>query len=150
MEHTVDLLGRRIRQGWVLLGLGALLLAGGIALSALLPGGPSNFKWVEGFGIWLLGWGSIHQARYLLAARDPSAARRAINEDLDERNIAISRQAGHVAFVVTILAAGSALIVHSAMTRGSPYDALWWFLAAAVVVPSAVYVVAQFFLRNRQ
>ena len=150
MEHTVDLLGRRIRQGWVLLGLGALLLAGGIALSALLPGGPSNFKWVEGFGVLFLGWGSIHQARYLLAARDPASASRAINAELDERNIAIDRQAGKVAFVVTVTAAAAALIVHSAMTRGAPYDALWWLLAAAVVVPSAVYVVAQFYLRTRR
>lgn len=132
-----------------MLGAGLLLLALSFALPALLPGSMMNFKWVGGFGILLIGWGGTFLARYLLATRSPETARRAIIDDTDERNRAIRHQAGNLAFLVTFLTSSVALIIYSAMTRGQPADALWLYMAAVVIVPSIIYVIALVFLHEK-
>lgn len=149
MNSTNAVLKRKISQGWAMLGAGLLLLALSFALPALLPRSLMNFKWVGGFGILLIGWGGTFLARYLLAARSPETARRAIIDDTDERNRAIRNQAGYVAFMVTFLTSSVALIIYSALTRGQPADALWLYMAAVVIVPSIVYVITMVVLQEK-
>lgn len=149
MNSTNAVLKRKISQGWAMLGAGLLLLALSFALPALLPRSLMNFKWVGGFGILLIGWGGTFLARYLLAARSPETARRAIIDDTDERNRAIRNQAGYVAFMVTFLTSSVALIIYSALTRGQPTDALWLYMAAVVIVPSIVYVITMVVLQEK-
>lgn len=149
MNSTNTALKRKISQGWTMLGAGLFLLALSFALPALLSAGDPNFKWLGGFGILLIGWGGTHLARYLLAARSPETARRAIVEDTDERNLAIRNQAGYTAFMVTFLASSFTLIIYSAMTRGQPVDALWLYMAAVVLVPSMVFVIAMVRLQGK-
>ena len=149
MNNTNAVLKRKISQGWAVLGAGLLLLALSFALPALLSADASSYKWVGGFGILLIGWGGTFLARYLLAARSPQTARRTIVDELDERNRAIRHQAGNLAFMVTFLTSSVALIIYSAMTRGQPADALWFFMAALVIVPSIVYVIALVVLNEK-
>lgn len=149
MTSTNAVLKRKISQGWAMLGAGLLLLALSYALPALLSADAGSYKWVGGFGILLIGWGGTSLARYLLAARSPETARRAIVNDLDERNRAIRHQAGNLAFLVTFLTSSAALIIYSAITRGQPADALWLYMAGVVIVPSIVYVIALAVLHER-
>ena len=133
----------RVRLGWLLLAAGAAVVVVTTVLGVvdLVPGW--DFRVVGGLGILMLGLGLGLVMRYRPALGDDAAARRVVVEERDERTVQIRTRAGYRAWIVSAvfvwiglmwasLAGGSSLPVLAG-------DLLWWFLAAAFVVPFFVY-----------
>jgi len=138
------LLSRRRRVGWAVGALGVVSCATGATLQAMRPSLPFDPRLVTGLGILLVGLGITALLRGGLPNPSSDTARRLGIEELDERNVAIRRLAGSRAFIVSATLTYVLLIWVSFASNGqlpmlSP-DALWYALAAAFVVPLAVYL----------
>ncbi len=135
----------RMRMSWGLLALGVLLFAAGLALQFLFEV-PFNARIISGLGIFFTGLGLAVMLRYRAVSGNSQAAARLINEERDERNRQMRTQAGNRAFWVSLVMSYIALMWLSFASSGSlPYpssDSLWFYLAAAVVVPFLVYLTS--------
>jgi hypothetical protein len=133
----------RVRLGWAVLAGGAavLIVATVVSVADLVPGW--DFRIVGALGILGLGLGLGLVIRYRPALRDTAAARRVIVEERDERTVQIRTRAGNRAWIVSAVFVWVGLMwVSLAGSGGVPAldgDVLWWFLAAALVVPFLVY-----------
>ena len=142
MTNQHEYLHRRVRAGWGLLALGAVLFAAGLILQFLFVV-PFNARIVSGLGIFFASLGLDQVLRYRTTRSNLQAVTRLINEEHDERNHLIRRQAGSRAFWVSLAMTYVALNWISFASSGSlptpTLDGLWYYLAAAVIVPFVVY-----------
>jgi len=127
-------------------GLGLLLALLGVALPGLFGDLHFNTRIVTGLGILLMGIGLASWLRYLSLRRDTPEVARMLNERFDERAAVVRLRAGNRAFWVMLPLAYIGLMWVSFAANGSlppmSEDALWWFLAALVVLPFGVYAVS--------
>ncbi len=133
----------RVRLGWLLVAVGAVVLVVATVLDVmdLVPGW--DFRVLGGLGILVLGLGLGLVTRYRPALRDDAAARRFVVEERDERSVQIRTRAGNRAWIVSAVFVWMGLMWVSLAGSGNlpvlEGDLLWWFLAAAFVVPFVVY-----------
>ena len=130
----------------IFLGTGLVVLTGGILLELLKTKQGFDPRIISGLGILFLGIGIANFVRYRSAAKNPGAASREINAEKDERMVAIRMRAGNRAFWVSIALTYACLMWESLAGNGSlpmlTSDGLWFFLAAAVVLPFVVYIAS--------
>ncbi len=148
---TEQYLQNRIRLGWGLLIGGVVVFAVGLALQ-LLFSVPFNARIISGLGIFIFGLGIAQMVRYRAARSDRKAAARIVNEERDERMQLIRGRAGHRAFWVSLAMTYIALMWLSFASSGSlpapTPDGLWYYLAAAVVLPFLIYVASIVYDQN--
>jgi uncharacterized membrane protein len=133
---------RRNRLGWGLLALGFVLILTGVGIRIFAPDSAVNPKWLESFGIFLVGCAAAFLVKVFQALKDPLAARRAVIEEQDERRLSIRNRAGNAAFIFSMGTAYLALMIYSLLSSSRPgFDPLWLYLAFAVLGPGAVYVI---------
>jgi hypothetical protein len=144
VTEQMNWLRTRVRAAVVLVVVGLALLVGSLVAAAANPG--SNFGIVGGIGIAISGGGLGMIVKYGGALRGGEAARRAIIQERDERGVMIRTRAGNRAFWVGIAIAWLGLMWVSFAANGRvpalDGDALWNFLAGAVLVPFAVYAAS--------
>lgn len=146
MEEKTNWINQRKNYSRIFLGSGVAAFVGGISLELL------KIKWgfdprvISGLGIFLLGVSLANYVRYRAAVKNPAAARRVFNEEKDERMVLIRMRAGNRAFWVSITLTYTCLMWESMASNGSlpklSSDGQWFFLAAAVVIPFAVYIIS--------
>ena len=143
MNNQEKYILNRARAGWAMLALGGVLFAAGLAMQHLFIL-PVNPRIVSGLGIALAGAGLAQALRYRAAAGDRKIAARVANEERDERAVQIRTRAGNRAFWVSLALTYIALMWLSFASNGSlpepSADALWFYLAGAVVIPLVVYI----------
>ncbi len=148
---TDQYLQNRIRLGWGLIIGGVVIFTAGLALQ-LLFSVPFNARIISGLGIFIFGLGIAQLVRYRAAHGDRKAAARIVNEERDERMQLIRGRAGNRAFWISLAMTYIALMWLSFASSGSlptpTPDGLWYYLAAAVVVPFMVYVASIVYDQN--
>ncbi len=146
MSDAGKWVNRRWRVGWILLALGLIVAVIGALLPSLVGDLLFNARIITGLGILLLGLGVARLLHYGAARRDARAARRLTAEERDERTQILRARAGNRAYrISTALAYGGLMWVSFAASGSLPplsADALWYFLAALVVLPFVVYIVS--------
>lgn len=144
MNNHEQYIQNRVRAGWGLLVLGIVLFTVGLALQHVFQV-PFNARVISGLGIFFGAVGLAQMFRYRLVQNDRKAATRLVNAERDERSQMIRARSGNRAFWVSIGLTYAALLWLSFASNGSlpapTPDGLWFFLAAAVVIPFVVYVV---------
>ena len=152
MSNQQSYIQKRMRLGWGLVILGGVLFAAGLILQMLFSV-PFNARIVSGLGIFLAGVGLAQILRYRAVQGDRQAATRLVNEERDERSRLIRAQAGSLAFWVSLAMTYIALMWLSLASSGSlpvpTLDGLWFYLAAAVVVPGVVFIAGIVIGQNR-
>jgi hypothetical protein len=143
MSERNGWIANRVRFGWILVVAGAALIVGGIALGRLNEVQPWNYGILTGLGIVVIVFGIDRIVRYRPALRDEAAARQLTMSERDERTNLIKARAGSRAYWASALLVYGGLMWVSFASNGSlpkiDDDGLWWFLAAAFLVPFAVY-----------
>jgi ABC-type uncharacterized transport system permease subunit len=146
MDNKIAWMNRQVRLGWVYLAVGLVFAAAGIILSRLASDLPFNERIITGFGILMLGVGLSYLLRYRVARKDVQTARRMISEERDERMQFLRARAGNRAYWVSAILSYAVLMWVSFAENGSlpplSVDALWYFLAAVVVLPFGVYAIS--------
>ncbi len=144
MNEQTQWLRVRARLGWLLLAGGLVLLAGSLVAARAYPDATFNFRIVGGLGILVVGIGLAFAVRYGVALRDEAAARRVIVEERDERSVTIRQRAGSRAYWTSAILVFAGLMWSSFAANGQlpqlEGDGLWNYLAAATLVPLAVYL----------
>ncbi|MBE0695722.1 MAG: hypothetical protein IH586_02255 [Anaerolineaceae bacterium] len=144
-KHT-DWMKQQYRLGWIALAAGLIFAFSGLVLPRLVDSLPFNARIITGLGIFLLGVGIAYLVRYGAARRDPRAAGRMASEEHDERLQIIRARAGSRAYWVSTAIIYAGLMWVSFAASGSlpalSADALWYFLAAAVIIPFVVYAAS--------
>lgn len=144
MTNQQQYIQNRVRAGWGLLVLGISLFTVGMALQHIFDV-PFNARIISGLGIFFGAIGLAQILRYRLVQNDRKAATQLVNAERDERSQMIRAKAGSRAFWVSIGLTYAALMWLSFAANGSlpspTPDGLWFFLAAAVVIPFVVYVI---------
>ncbi len=152
MSNQQSYIQNRVRLGWGLVILGGVLVAAGLVLQMLFNV-PFNARIISGLGIFLAGVGAARILRYRAVRSDRQAVTRLVNEERDERSLLIRAQAGMRAFWVSLGLTYIALMWLSLASSGSlplpTLDELWYYLAAAVVVPVVVFIAGIFIGHNR-
>lgn len=148
-NNLVQWINRRVRIGWILLASGLVVGASGVAIQLMIQDLSFNPRIITGLGFLLIGLGVGNLARYGFVRNDPQATRRLAYEARDERLRLIRSQAGHRAFWVTMTMVYALLMWVSYADIGHlpalTADALWYYLAAVVVLSFGVYVVSQYY-----
>lgn len=133
----------RKNYGLFFLAGGILLFAAGLILRISVPGTLADTRLFEGLGILLAGIGIVPLARSISARRDPTAARRTMLAENDERALALRHRAGYIAFLVSSVITGVTLVVYSSLTRDQAgFDPMWVTLIFLAVTPLIVFAVA--------
>jgi hypothetical protein len=143
MDERKTWIRGRVRLGWGLIALGAVLVLTGGVLGAMNSGTGWNFGIIGGLGILAAGFGVGYVVRYRSALRDATSARRIAVEERDERGVLIRTRAGNRAWVVSAVLVWVALMWVSFAGNGNvpalAGDLLWWYLATALGLPFLVY-----------
>lgn len=146
MDSRTKWITTRIRTGWAFLAAGVIVGAIGMFTELQHAVLPYNPRLLTGLGILLAGIGVAYLVRYRAALQDERAARRLTVEERDERLMLIRMRAGNRAFWVSALLVYAGLMWASFAGNGSlppmSGDGLWYFLAAAVLVPFGVYAAS--------
>jgi len=146
MSNQMNWINRQIRLGWVFLAGGLVVAVAGILLPRLVGDLSIDERIITGVGILLLGIGTAYLTHYGAARRDSQAARRMIAEEHDERMQILRAQAGNRSYWVSAVMAYAGLMWVSFVENGSlpplSADALWYFLAAVVVLPFGIYAAS--------
>ncbi len=146
MNDRLKWINRQWRLGWGLLIAGLILALAGIAVQRLVGSLSFNPKIITGLGILFLGIGAAFMVRYGSARRSEKAALRMVNEERDERLQSLRARAGNRAYWVSAIMAYAILMWDSMSANGSlpelMGDALWYALAALVLVPFGVYAAS--------
>lgn len=144
MNDHQNYIKNRMRIGWALLALGVLLFAAGLVLQYLFTAA-FNARIVSGLGIFFAGLGFSQIIRYRIGAGNRQAVDRLVNEERDERNRLIRARAGNRAFWVALVMIYIALMWLSFASNGdlpnATADVMWYYLAAAFVIPFGVYII---------
>jgi ABC-type uncharacterized transport system permease subunit len=146
MDNRKKWIAAKIRWGWVLLAAGVLLGAAGIIIRRIYADLPYNFAIVTGLGIFLIGLGISNLVRYRAALKDEQVFMRLTVQERDERNVFMRSRAGNRAYWVSSALVYAGLMWESFAANGNlpalRGDALWYFLAAAVLIPFGVYAAS--------
>ena len=146
MDKHTNWIAARIRLGWVFLVAGVLVASLGIFSEMAFYYLTYNFRIITGLGILLIGIGVGYLVRYRAALKDELAARRLTAEERDERTVMIRSRAGNRAYIVCALLVYLGLMWSSFASSGSlpalTGDALWFFLAACLLIPFGFYVAS--------
>lgn len=146
MNSPMKWINRQLRLGWMLLAAGLIVALIGALLPRLAGDLAFNERIITGLGILLLGIGVGRLMHYGVARRDSRAATRLIAEERDERTQILRDRAGRRSYWVTAVMAYGGLMwvsfAHSGSLPPLSADALWYFLAALVVLPFVVYVAS--------
>ena len=144
MTNHQQYIQNRVRAGWGLLVLGISLFTVGLALQHVFDV-PFNARIISGLGIFFSAVGLAQMFRYRLIQNNRKAAMRLVNTERDERSQMIRARSGNRAFWVSLGLTYAVLMWLSFAASGSlpppTPDGLWFFLAAAVVIPFVVYVI---------
>jgi len=107
---------------------------------------PYNFRIITGLGILLIGIGIGYLVRYRAALKDEQSARRLTVEERDERTVLIRARAGNRAYWISSALFYIGLMWASFASNGSlpalSGNALWFYLAAGVLIPFGVYITS--------
>jgi peptidoglycan/LPS O-acetylase OafA/YrhL len=131
---------RKKNINWLFLIVGLVLLAADFGIKFFMPGTPLYYRTVGTVGVLILGWAVIGLVKYTQSKMDPEAARRMNIEETDERNLSIRNKAGYYAFIFSISLSILALLIYSYLNSGPGFDLPWFYLAAMVLIPGAVYI----------
>ncbi len=144
MNDNQKWIDQKVTLGWVLLALGILAIVIGALIPLLTHDLGFNTRIIGGAGILLIALGIVQLVKYRAASRDRVVAKRITAQERDERMILIRRKAGNRAFWVSLPLTYIALMWLSFAGGGSlpdpSLDTLWYYFAAAVVVPLVVYI----------
>jgi hypothetical protein len=131
MNNRTNWISNRVRLGWLFLAAGIVVGGAGLYIE-------SQFSFL------LIGIGVGYLVRYMPALKDSQSARRLSVEERDERTLLIRARAGNRAYWVSAALIYFGLVWSSFAANGSlpplSGDSLWYFLAAAVLIPFRVYV----------
>lgn len=145
MNNSAKWIRKQYRTGWAFLITGGLVAIAGALLPVWISATTFNTRIVTGVGIFLIGVGLSYLIRYRAARREPLTGARMANEANDERSRMLRARAGNRAYwVSTALAYGGLMWVSFAANGSLPHlseDALWYFLAAVVIIPFGVYAI---------
>jgi len=146
MSDRIAWVKTRARWAWGLLVTGAVVLIGGVIAELVYSNAQHNYRTFTGVGIALTVIGAERVIRYQRSLSDERVAKRLAASERDERTVTIRNAAGFRAYVA------SAVIVYAGLSWVSleanrsllvlEGDALWNFLAAAVLVPAGVYITS--------
>jgi hypothetical protein len=143
MDERRHWLQRRFWAGSLLLAAGLVVFIGSLVAPAVSPDTGFDFRIVGGLGIGLGGAGLGLAFRYGMGLLDDDTARRVVVDELDERYVLMRHRAGARAYWASALLVFGGLMWTSFAANGklAPLegDALWYFLAAALLVPFGVY-----------
>lgn len=144
MDNRKTWILNKIKLGWGLLAAGVLFGVAGLSLGRLYPDFPYNFGILTGLGIFLVGIGLNNLILYRKALSNQEIARRLTVAERDERTVFIRSRAGNRAYWVSTALVYGGLMWESFAANGNlpafRGDTLWYFLAAAVLLPFGVYV----------
>ncbi len=153
MSNQTNLMRTKVTWGLFYLAAGLIVAVAGVLLPLLLGDLGFNERIITAVGILLVGIGVANLVQYATMRRDPKAARQMAIEKGDERLALIRGRAGHRAFWVSTALAYALLMWLSFASSGSlpvlSPDALWFCLAAVVVVPFIVYASGIVYEQNR-
>jgi len=142
MTDSRKWIANRVRLGWVLLAAGAL--AGYFARWATSAGSPYNLRIVIGISGLMMAGGVGLLMRFHAGLKDEATARRLMTDAHDERTVSIRMRAGNRAFWASTGLVFAGLMWVSYATKGGlpqlDADTLWYFLAAAMIIPFGVYI----------
>lgn len=148
MDERKKWITTKITTGWLFLVAGILVTGMGILIERQFSYLSYNFRVITGLGILLTGIGIGYLVKYRAALKNEDAARRIIVDERDERLVAIRTRAGNRAYWVSTALVYAGLMWISLASNGSlpalDEDALWYFLAAAAVIPFGVYIISIF------
>lgn len=146
MDNRKHWIFSRIRLGIFSLIVGLLVIFVGIWLELAFSYLPYDARIITGLGILLAGVGIGLLVRYGAALKDSQAALRLSVEERDERTVQIRHRAGHRAYWVSTALVYTGLMWASFAANNTLIDlagdALWYFLAAGVLIPFAVYIAS--------
>ncbi len=146
MDNQMKWINRNLLLGRTLLAAGLVIGVAGVLLPYFLPDVQFNTRIVTGIGILMLGLGIVYLNRHNVLRRDTLSARRMISEERDERTQLYRARAGSRAYWVSTAMSYILLMWVSFAESGSlpalNSDALWYFLAAVVVVPFGMYTAS--------
>ncbi len=146
MDKQTKWVETRLRFGWIFLVSGVILALLGIYIGRQFAYLPYNFRIITGLGIFLIGTGIAYLVRYGSAIKNKQSAVRLGVEERDERTQFIRTRAGNRAFWCSIGLTYCGLMWESFAANGGvpelTADALWYFLAAAVLIPFGVYIAS--------
>ncbi|HOD05945.1 MAG TPA: hypothetical protein PKH92_12950 [Anaerolineaceae bacterium] len=146
MNNRTRWLLTKLRLGWAFLAAGLTVSLAGIFIGLEYDYLPYNFRVITGLGILLLGIGISYLVRYWAAQKDETAAQRAMVDERDERTQGIRARAGNRAYWVSAVMLYAGIMWAGMAANGSlpalAGDTLWYYLAAAVVIPFGVYIVS--------
>lgn len=145
MNNQSKWISTRVRLGWALLAIGVVLAGMGVWLEFQYLYVENSFRILTGLGILLAGVGTGFLVRYRPALKDSLSARRLNAEERDERTVLIRARAGNRAYWVSAVLIYIGLMWVSFSWADLPQlggDALWYYLAACVLVPFGVYIAS--------
>lgn len=145
MNSQTKWISTRVRLGWVFVAVGVLLAGMGAWLEFQYLYVENSFRILTGLGILLAGVGIGFLVRYRPALKDSLSARRLNAEERDERTVLIRARAGNRAYWVSAALIYIGLMWVSFAWGGLPdlgSDALWYYLAACVLIPFGVYIAS--------
>jgi len=146
MNDRITWVAGRARWAWGLLVGGAIVLVGGAIGELVYASAEYSYRAVTGLGIALTAIGAMRVVRYRKAQNDAGAAKRLVASERDERIVMIRTAAGNRAYVASSIVVYAGLMWVSLASNGRlpvlEGDALWNFLAAAVLIPAGVYVAS--------
>jgi hypothetical protein len=144
MDNRKKWIINKVRLGWIFLAAGVLLGVAGIILGRIYSNLPYNFGIVTGVGIFLAGIGINNLVLYGKALTNEQVARQLTVTERDERTVIIRSRAGNRAYGVSAALVYAGLMWESFAANGNlpalSGQSLWYFLAAAVLIPFGVYV----------
>lgn len=145
MSKNLRWMKKQQRLGWTALAAGLIFAGCGLIL-ARVADLAFNPRIITGLGILFLGLGVAYLVRYGAAQKDPKSVGRMVIEEKDERMQMIRARAGNRAYwTSTVIVYGGLMWVSFAANGSLPAlsaDGLWYFLAAAVILPFAVYAAS--------
>jgi len=146
MDNRKKWITDKIRLGGVLLAAGILLGAAGFILGRIYFNLPYNFGIISGLGIFLAGLGINNLLVYRKALTSEQVAMQLTVTERDERTVFIRSRAGNRAYWVSAALVYAGLMWESFAANGNlpalRGNTLWYFLAAAVLIPFGVYAAS--------
>lgn len=143
MDNRKKWIVNKINLGWVSLVAGVVFGAAGVILGRVYADLPYNFGILTGLGIFLAGIGISAVVTYRSALKNEQVAARLAVAERDERTVFIRTRAGNRAYWVSAALIYAGLMWESFAANGNlpalAGNGLWYFLAAAVLIPFGVY-----------
>ncbi len=146
MGNSTKWLKQKKSLGRILLIIGLIIALVGILLPKAITDLPFNNRIIIGIGILIAGLSIAPLVQYMTLKSDREAARKFVAEERDERTQMLRARAGSRAYVCSaVLAAGGLMWVSFNFNGSLPQlsaDALWYYLAALIILPLIVYRVS--------